>query len=109
MFGPLWPRQDLPSLEKRVIDQLKAAHAANALVESSLKNMKEPNSGHTTEEFQQALQTLLTYLLDIKHHPESVHFKRIGVHNPNFKWKVQRYTHLLSLYVSFRGAETVLF
>jgi serine/threonine protein phosphatase PrpC len=89
IFSPQWPRHDLPSLEKRVVDQLKATQTANALVESSLKNMKDPNGGHTAEEFQQALQTLLTYLLNIKHHPDSVHFKHIGVHNPNFKWKVQ--------------------
>jgi hypothetical protein len=95
IFGPSWPQQDLQSLEKQAVDQLKAAQTANALVESALKNMKEPNGSHTAEEFQQALQTLLTYLLNIKHHPESVHFKKIGVHNPNFKWKVQRYHPLL--------------
>ncbi|ELR15481.1 protein phosphatase 2C domain containing protein [Acanthamoeba castellanii str. Neff] len=89
IFAQSWPRQDLQSLERKVADQLKAAQAANTLVESALKDMKEPNSGHTAEEFQQALQTLLTYLLNIKHHPESNHYKRIGVHNPNFKWKVQ--------------------
>jgi serine/threonine protein phosphatase PrpC len=89
IFGPSWPQQDLQSLEKQAVDQLKASQTANALVESALKNMKEPNGSHTAEEFQQALQTLLTYLLNIKHHPESVHFKKIGVHNPNFKWKVQ--------------------
>ncbi len=91
IFAQSWPRVDLQSLERKLEDQLKAAQAGNTLVESALKDMKEPNSGHTAEEFQQALQTLLTYLLNIKHHPESNHYKRIGVHNPNFKWKVQRY------------------
>jgi len=99
IFRPLWPQEDLKAIERRIGDHTKATGGdLRDLLENSLMQLRMCET-HTQEEAQQALQTLAVYLLNIKHHPESAKFKRIGVHNINFKWKVQSVVGAVDLLV----------
>jgi len=84
VFNPPWPTLELEALQKNVQDLQKAAQIS-ALLEHVLGNIR---SGYTVEEGQQAVQTVLTYLSNVLH-SDAARFRKIGLRNSNFRWKVQ--------------------
>jgi len=92
VFNPPWPTLELEALQKNVQDLQKAAQIS-ALLEHVLGNIR---SGYTVEEGQQAVQTVLTYLSNVLH-SDAARFRKIGLRNSNFRWKVQRYSTLYAL------------
>ncbi len=91
IFTPLWPAEDLASINKTIIESVRREKKLGPVLNGCFNKMyKQISSGTSWEEIEQALQTLLSHLINVKKYPTNPMYRKIGTHNSNFKWKVLR-------------------
>ncbi len=94
IFVPLWPTEDLASIYRRVVEEARSQKKLDRVLSRCMEKMFK-QTGASWEEIEQSMQTLLSHLINVKKYPTNPMYRKIGIHNSNFKWKVLRYDRFL--------------